>query len=175
MSDDDIPLPTVEQEVADNQYDWSDPERNEYDSDDSFLAPEGDDEEGGTALDLDRDDEGEEVLLLSPQSLARAEQHGRPRRTRRRPIRYSPPIDDESEERYTYECVGVDDDGDDEQGAAREDDDSSVYNPVLGGSSSSEEDEDSEGGKPNASSPRGVKRPVPVPGDDGDDDDDQPS
>lgn len=109
MSDDDeTPMPTLEAEVAANVYDWDDPARNEYDYNDGFVAPDneplgvGDDEGSG------RD---EDIVLFSPQTLARLEAQGRPSRNRRKPQRYTPPSSPAENGRYTYDNLGDDDDG----------------------------------------------------------------
>lgn len=159
--DDDTPLPSTEEEVSENVYDWSDPERNDYDSDDSFLAPDNEEDDEDDAS----DDNDDEVAVLSPRTLAEMERRGRPRRSTRPPVRYSPPVDDSDGERYSYDCVGADDDGQSEVAPEdADDDDESVYNPNNGGDSSEEEDDDDDGdggedvddeGIP---SPRGVKR-----------------
>lgn len=162
MDDDEVPLPSTEQEVSENVYDWSDPERNDYDSDDSFLAKEDDDDLVDDDAACDDDDE---VAVLSPRTLAEMDRRGRPRRSTRPPARYSPPVDDsEGDERYSYECLGADDDGQSESEIPLDDDDESVYNPNNGGDSSEEEAEADDGedsGEDDEelpSSPRGVKR-----------------
>lgn len=160
VDDDDVPLPTTEQEVSENVYDWSDPERNDYDSDDSFLAPEEESDDGAGS-----DGDDDEVAILSPRTLAEMERRGRPRRRTRPPARYSPPVEGNEEERYTYDCVGADDDGHSEMETAPEEDDDSVYNPNNNGGGSSSEDDDDDDAEDEEQeeeeeppSPRGVKR-----------------
>lgn len=107
MSDDEAPMPTLEAEVAANVYDWDDPARNEYDYSDGFVAtdnePLGGDDDGSGR--------GDDIVLFSPQTLARLEAQGRPSRNRRKPQRYTPPSSPAENGRYTYDNLGDDDDG----------------------------------------------------------------
>lgn len=156
MEDDDTtetPIPSVEEEVHENEYDWDDPNCNTYDLDDPFLAPEcGSDEEIGTIALPNGADQSEGILLLSPGSLSAAESRGRPARNRRKPCRYTPsPIREstaDQEGTFSYDRLADDDDG-----VSADDGDSQhstewcctrVETPASSSSSSS--DSDGEGG-----------------------------
>jgi hypothetical protein len=103
----DAPIVSTEEEVLANDYDWDDPDCNEYDADDPFIAPEFDDIAAWANTD------GEGIILLSPKALASAERQGRPARNRRPPVRYTPSPLPESAgcDMFSYNHLADDDDG----------------------------------------------------------------